>query len=653
MKLLNTLYKGLFILVFFFSSHTLLAESHSGRNEVIDTAHFYMKHSYDVLRYQLNLDLFNCYSTPPSRSFIAKEVITIKADSSLPFLRLNAVNTSLGVDSVGLAGVSFLHLSDTLTIQLSRTFQPGETTDVAIYYHHKNVSDNAFYAAGGYVFTDTPPEGARKWFPCWDRPSDKALFDITAKVPATVRLGSVGTLADSLVVSDTAWYHWVSRDPIATYLVTISSKINFLLDIVYIHVPGHPYDSIPARFYYKYPEIPLSMEQLIGPMTTFYSEKFGGYPFEKIGFASLNSYFPWGGMENQTMINLRSNGWQEGLISHEFSHQWFGDLITCGTWADVWLNESFATYCESVWIEHQSGDSAYRVHLNQQADYYLGTNPGLPIYNPSYALHTPDPNTLYNTELVYYKGACVLHQLRYLIGDSLFFRALHTYATDTSFMYKNAVTQDFVQTVNQVTGQDLTWFFREWIYFPDHPKYSSTFNFQDAGNGTWNVNFLIRQTQENTTFFRMPVTIQVRFKDQTDTLIRVLNESNDQLFEFSFGKEPETVLFDPNRDILLKQATTVEGMFEAGKSTGFQLMQNVPNPFRTSTRIGYHIVKPSPVTISVFDSSGNLVYTPVNKFHDAGNFSFEMQAGNLSPGFYFYKLESGKFNITRKMILEK
>jgi len=654
MKLQILSYRILLLLSVLFIMTTVSAGTNpSGKKTQTDTAHIYMHHSYDVLKYTLDLDIYHCFSTPPHKDFTAKETITFKVDSVLGSVNLNAMNRSIAIDSVGMAGISFTHLSNILTIQLNRTFQSGEIVTANIYYHHKDVSDSAFYAAGGYVFTDAPPEGARKWFPCWDRPSDKALVDIRAKVPSNVRLGSNGSLADSLQVSDTIWYHWISRDPVSTYLVTISSKINFLLDIVYWHLPGHPDDSIPVRFYYKYPEIPAPMEQLIIPLTNFYSEKFGMYPFEKIGFATLNSYFQWGGMENQTMINLRSNGWQEGLISHEFSHQWFGDLITCGTWADVWLNEGFATYCESLWIEHTTGYSAYKTNLDKQADYYLQYNPGLPIYNPAYAIQTPDPNTLYSTELIYDKGACVLHQLRYLLGDSVFFQVLHAYATDTNLMFKNAVTADFSAKVNEVSGQDLDWFFREWVYLPDHPKYSNTYQFEDVENGTWNVKFFMTQALAQPTFFKMPVQLKVQFSDQSDTLIRVVNDINNQLFEFTFSKQPVAVIFDPDRNILLKQATTVEGIPEKYHSEGPQLFQNIPNPCKANTLIRYNIAKSSEVKISVFDSAGKLIVNPVNRLHEPGQFSVQFNARNLSPGIYFYRMESGNFNVTRRMIILK
>jgi len=123
------------------------------------------------------------------------------------------------IDSVRLAGSSFSHANDTLTVILNRTYLPGEMVNVKICYQHKNVSDNAFYALNGTVFTDFPPEGARKVFPCWTG-HPTALTDITVKVPVNARLGSTGYLADSTVVADTIWYHWVNDTPVATYLVT-------------------------------------------------------------------------------------------------------------------------------------------------------------------------------------------------------------------------------------------------------------------------------------------------------------------------------------------------------------------------------------------------------------------------------------------------
>jgi aminopeptidase N len=649
MKRIRYLLLGLAVLAF---AGSQAQNSGAGSSmKPVDTAHFYMKHSYDVLKYHLYVDLYHCYPNPFSTAFPATELITFKVDSALNSIRLNAVNTSLQIDSVGLAGISFFHASDTLTIQLDHTYQPGNVVSVKISYQHKNVADHAVYSNGGFVFTDTPPEGARKWFPCWDRPSDKALLDLTAKVPLNVKLGSNGSLADSLIEGDTIYYHWISRDPIATYLMTMISKTNFALDIVYWHKLYHPADSIPVRFYFQSLQIPDSIEAVIRPMADFYSSLFGEYPFEKIGFATLNGSFPWGGMENQTMISLTTNGWHEGLICHEFSHQWFGDLITCGTWADIWLNESFGTYCESLWLEHKGGNSAYKSHLDQQSNYYLANNPGFAIYNPSWAIHTPAANLLYNPAVVYDKGACVLHQLRYVIGDSAFFHLLNAYATDTNFIFKNAVTSDFIAKANEISGTDLDWFFDEWLCQPNHPIYSNSYEIQDLGAGKWNLKLLLSQTQTNTVFFKMPVQVRLIFTDSTDTMICVMHDTNHQFFEFVFSKQPAYLVFDPYRNILLKKATTTLGIANLPDNTGFRLFQNEPNPFKITTTIKYQLQKPSFVRIMVMDSFGREVLPEYTRQNDAGIFNYTITGKNLSPGFYFYKMESGNFNETRRMIL--
>ena len=183
------------------------------------------KHQFDVLNYNLNLDIYHCYTSPYPKSFDAQAIVKFRVDTALSQIKLNAVNSSLLIQSVGMAGTSFTHGTDTLTIQLDNTYQPGAIVEVSIDYSHKDVTDNAFYAKNGFVFTDSEPQGARKWFPCYDQPSDKATLTLKTKVPSNVKLGSNGKLTDSLTIADTTWFTWVSRDPVPTYLMVISSRL--------------------------------------------------------------------------------------------------------------------------------------------------------------------------------------------------------------------------------------------------------------------------------------------------------------------------------------------------------------------------------------------------------------------------------------------
>jgi aminopeptidase N len=615
----------------------------------VDTAHWYMEHSYDVLQYKLEVDLYDNYATPYTKTFTAIETITFRVDSTLTSIKLNALNTSLEVTAVELAGVSFTHTNDTLTLQLDQTYNPGAVVEVKIHYNHLNVADQGLYVSGGFVFTDFPPEGARKVFPCWDRPSDKATWDLTAKVPLSVRLGSTGYLADSTVVADTIWYHWVSDNQVATYLITWTSYNNWNINVTYWNNIYDPNDSIPIWLYKKPTEsITIAVEK-IPLITDFFAEKFGVYPFSKIGFATITT-FPWAGMENQTMVNLQPNGYNsESLIAHEHSHMWFGDLITCGTWADIWLNEGFATYCAQLWLENQSGYTAYKNKMNSLANSYLSGNPGWALYNPEWAIQTPSANALYNVSVSYNKGACVLFQLRYILGDSLFFEVMHAYASDTSFTFKCAVTEDFVAVTNAVTGEDYNWFFDEWVYAPNHPFYENVWEMEDLGSGQFKIILEMNQTQTNTVFFKMPIEVQVDFNDGTDTIVTGWNDTNPQTLEWVFDKYPTDVIFDPNRNILLKHGTTIVAEREMGPS-GFFLNQNSPNPFGDQTTITYSTDCERNIRISLLDNTGKSVMILVDRSHMPGKYSITLQGENLSSGIYICKLEAGEKLQTIKLV---
>lgn len=600
------------------------------------------RHKFDVLNYSLSFDLWHNFQDPYPQTFNANEVITFKVDTALNFIKLNAVNTSLLIQSVSLAGSSFTHNQDTLTITLNRIYYAGEIAEVGIKYSHKDVEDNAFNVNGGFVFTDNEPEGARKWFPCYDRPSDKATVDITAKVPGNVLLGSNGRLADSVTVADTTWFHWISRDPVATYLTVMSARADWNLDIVYWDRPSTPGDPMPIRFYYNIGENPYGMEQLIPEMASYFSENYGEHPFEKDGFASLNNEFAWGGMENQTLTNICPGCWYESLICHEFAHQWYGDMISPGTWADIWLNEGFATWSEAFWYESYGGYSAYKNEIDYDASVYLSNNPGWAVYVPEWAINTPDNGILFNYAITYCKAACVLHMLRYSLGDELFFPALYDYATDTAnFKYKNAITDDFQAKMEESTGEDLEWFFSTWVKQPNHPVYQNEYNIHNNGNGTWNVNFLANQVQTNADFFPLPVEIFIYFIDGSDTTMRVMNDVNQQVFSFAFDKQPTNVYFDFHNAIVLKQASLVVGIEE--KNIGeqaFSLQQNFPNPVINQTTFTYSIPENSQVSLVLYDMTGKKVLDLANEMQSLGTHVLTTDLSELESGLYLCRLST-------------
>ncbi len=641
------------------ADYCALKKTRSTNIALIDKAD--IPRSFDVLDYKLNLNIYSCFISPYPKAFPASVIITLRADSAISFITLNAVNTSLQIDSVGISGAAFTRNGDILTVNLDRTYNAGETLQVKINYYHKEVSDNAVYVSNGFFFTDCEPEGARKWFPCWDKPSDKATVDITAKTPASVKLGSNGRLADSTKNADTIYYHWVSRDPVATYLIVISAKVNYNLDIAYWQNPS-TLESVPFRFYYNSGESLGSIKTSVISMTDYFSQKFGIHPFEKNGFATLNSQFAWGGMENQTLTSLCPNCWYENLISHEFAHQWFGDMITCATWADITLNEGFATYCEALWYEKTGGYSAYKSDIINDASGYLSGNPGWPIYNPSWATTTPDLNTLFNVPITYNKGACVLYMLRYTLGDSLFFACIKAYATNPDLKYKSAVLDDLKNSFSTTAGQDLTWFFDSWYKEPNHPTYANKYFITSLGTDSWLAGFVAYQNQSNSAFHRMPIELKISFTTGADTTIRVFNNYNNQQFTFRFNRQPNSVIFDPNNNIVLKTATLSQIIGDTTSDIEiseikipklFSIEQNYPNPFNPVTKFRFSIPVSTRVTLSVYNQLGQKVASVIDEEKPAGNYDIDWNASSIASGVYIYEIKAGNFIASKKLIIMK
>ncbi|MGE5425116.1 MAG: M1 family aminopeptidase [Syntrophothermus sp.] len=606
----------------------------------------------DVQKYRLEMDLYSCYSAPYPAAFSAVETIDVKLNVSGRNIRLNAENNSLVIDSVGMAGRTFTHQQDTLVINLDQTYSAGQLFSIRIYYRHKDVKDSAFITGNGWAFTDTEPERARRWFPCNDHPSDKALTELTAITPANVKLGSNGLLVDSINTGDTIRWQWRSDFPMSTYLVVVSSKAGWALDILYWRKNSNPSDSIPVRYYYNTDDsIPLlhQAEQNSRQMMTYYSTYFTDFPFEKNGFCSMNNnLFYVGGMENQTLISLCQSCWTDDIVSHELFHQWFGDMITCKTWADIWLNEGFATWGAAFWLQHDGNYQAYKNQIVGLSNYYK-QKPNQPIKDSAWAIHTPPFSILFNSRISYAKAACVLHQLRYMLRDSLFFEVMRSYASDTNFRYKNADTRDFNNVVNHVTASNFDWYFNSWIYQTGHPIYQNTYYFDQDSVGKWRVHFDTRQTQQD--FFPMLQEIRIVFADSSDTTFRIMNDINNQSFTWIFQKQPAAFFFDPFNDIVLKEGTTENGVTDLVATNDYFLLEpNIPNPVSTTTEIRYTVFRTCEIRIHVMDMTGRLISEPVSSARTPGHYSVQLDCTSLANGIYFYRMSGGGVVKTGKMV---
>lgn len=595
-------------------------------------------HTYDVLNYELHVDLSSNFLPPYPSLFYASEKITVAIDSVADHLDLNAKYAKLKIDSVGAPAVGFTHSGDSLQIQLDHSYSPGDTLTFLIWYHHKNVLDESYYAYNGYIYTDCEPEGARNWFPCFDHPYDKATVELFATVPSNAELASNGSLIDTVLNGDEATFHWKSTDPMSTYLVTMVGKTNYVKDVDYWHPTAAPDDSIPLYYYYAAGENIGTIETTLPQMMDYFSGLYGDYPFEKYGNASSIDFYS-EGMENQSMTIICKNCWSEWLIAHELSHQWFGDLISPKSWADIFLNEGFASYNELLWGTHDAPAAVMEDSIVDYTNYYFAHNPGFPIAMEEWAVNTPPFDTLFNGVITYTKAPCVIHTLRNVLGDSVFFSVLKSYTTDsTDFRFKNANIHDLNAFFNSATGMDLNYFFDEWIYQPNHPVYANTYTVSGTAP-MWTVEFTIHQTQSDPPFFTMPAEIRIVYDDDDDTTITVFNNMNDQSFSFEVPKHPKLVEFDPDNKIPLKESSII------GAVADHQMHQlpllEYPNPANGEIFLNFQLLSAAPVNITLTNITGTTVLVKNDIYGKAGNNLVSLCIENIPSGMYHVSLESG------------
>jgi len=608
----------------------------------------------DVTYYKLNLNINY------SASNIVGEV-TVEAKSTVNnltsfFLDLQNI---LVVDSVVSNNIklNFSQPSGTakLNITLDRAYNSGEKISLIVYYHGTPGSSgfgSFTFATTGQglpsIYTLSEPYGASDWWPCKDTPADKAdSADIWITCTTDLKAISNGNLIEIVNNGNgTHTYKWKTTYPIAQYLISMAiapySEYN-----IYFHYNAT--DSMLVSNYI-YPEsMDISAQYTLDKtldMLAIFTDKYGPYPFlnEKYGHAQ----FGWtGGMEHQTITSIGTVN-NEGLLAHELAHQWYGDKVTCKNWQSIWLNEGFATFSEGLYYEFKYGRSNYDDYVKNRMDYAKNAQGSIYVQNIG------SINSIFDGNRSYAKGSIVLHMLRGIVGDGNFFNIMKAYAADASLAYGVAETADFQRVAESVYGYSLDYFFNEWIFGENYPKYNVVWGFSNLGGGLYSVNVNIKQdTNTNPEFFTMPIQLRVAFIS-TDTLVTLFNNSGNQKFNFTVKGQPFDLHFDPNNLIIKDLNSIVTGVKDKNIiPTEYKLEQNYPNPFNPNTTISYTVPEKSFVSLKVTDILGRQVAELVNEEKPHGNYTVSFDAAKLSSGIYFYTLSSGKFFQTKKMILLK
>lgn len=418
-------------------------------------------------------------------------------------LDLAAALTVTGVEMGG-SPTSWTRSGDTVLIALDQPYGVGQPFTVKIGYGGAPAPSPGF---GGLQFVTTPggrpcawtlsePWDARTWWPGKDQLDDKATFEIWITHPATMAAVSNGLLQGTdALPGNRARSRWQTNYPMAAYLASFVCTEWSVRTDTYTGFGA----AMPVQFY-VFPESFAAwtpgMDRVV-PMLNALSSVFGQYPFvaEKYGVAQ----FTWsGGMEHQTLASQSSV--VEAVTAHELAHQWWGDMITCATWSDVWLNEGFATFSEAIWAERKQGGTFADYQSAMIARKPMTTAGTVYVYSPTSVAN------VFSTTNVYRKGAWVLHMLRGVLGDAAFFQALLDYRA--AYAGGSATTAQFAAAVEQSAGRDLGWFFAEWVMNPGSPAWS----FAWANRTVAGANHLyleLDQTQTSQNVFTMPVRVRV------------------------------------------------------------------------------------------------------------------------------------------------
>jgi aminopeptidase N len=346
----------------------------------------------------------------------------------------------------------------------------GTTFIVAVSYDGspKTITGSPIVFGADYGWEYTPdgafvgdePNGARTWFPSNDHPSDKATYTFRITVPANRRVIANGDLVRARYGSATRTFVWNETSPMATYLATIGiGRWNFRTG----RTPGGIRETMAVDPALAAQARSGKVFARTAAITDYWSKEFGPYAFTSTGAIVDNVPDVGFSLETQTRP-LYGFSPDQGTMSHELSHQWFGDSVSVRTWRDIWLNEGFATFASWLWAQHVGGGSTYAIALSV----FRSIPAAASFWRQSIA--DPKRNTMFS-DAVYTRGGLTLAALQHRIGDQKFFVLLQRWTAQ--HRHANASTWQFVRLAEQVSGQDLSSFFSTWLWKQHKP---ATFN---------------------------------------------------------------------------------------------------------------------------------------------------------------------------------
>ncbi len=399
------------------------------------------------------------------------------------------------------------------------------------------------------IWTQGETEWNSRWFPTTDKPNERCTQEMYLTVEDKYLTLSNGLLMSSKKNADgTRTDYWKMDLPHAPYL--------FMIAVGEFAVVKETWENIPLEYYVE-PAYKTDAKKIFNhtpEMLSFFSKITGvKYPWQKYSQVIVRDYVS-GAMENTTGVIFGDfvqktereliDNHNDGIVAHELFHHWFGDYVTCESWANLTMNEGFANYSEYLWFEHKYGRDEADRHRRNEMNGYLGSV-GQGGAHPLIHWGYDDKEDMFDAHS-YNKGGLVLHMLRNLVGDEAFFAGLEKYLKDNAFTAVEA--HDLRLAFEEITGQDLKWFFDQWFFASGHPQLKVSYDIQPN-----NVAVTVEQTQNADEFpaiFILPFAIDVYTADGKSTRHEVVLDSRKQTFTLPTSGQPSLVNFDADRMLL-------------------------------------------------------------------------------------------------------
>ncbi len=459
---------------------------------------------------------------------------------------------SLTVDSVLIDGVLyFFDQGDrVMHILFSNPLALNDTLNAYIYYHGMPFHEDwgGYHFSGDYTFNlgvgfeSIPHNLGKTWFPCVDNFTDRATYDVYTTLDSELTATGGGVLVETIDHGNgTTTWHWQMTHEIPTYLVSVATGAYTRYTDIYQGLES----GIPIEIFTR----PSDTGKVAGsfvnlhPIMDFFESHFGPYPFEKVGYTSTSI----GAMEHAGNVAyphfaINGNTSYESLYTHELSHMWFGNQVTCSTAEDMWLNEGWATFCELYYLEDlYSHENFLQTMRTMHREVLLKAHE---IDGGYWALNNIPQNVTYG-KTAYDKGGTVVNALRGYLGDSIFFETVKAYLTH--FAYQSVSSEQMRDFFTSYTGIDMNGFFDAWVFMPGAPHFSiDSTRITPVGN-QFKVDIYPQQKFKGADFLAQDVVVQVGFMDEhfqfeTDT-IHFSGASGHSVKLIDFN--PTSVMMDP------------------------------------------------------------------------------------------------------------